>query len=251
VVASRGYYSIVVVFLDNNDKEFFMLDNFEIVPMTNYSAPKYPTHEDALLDPALLKKIPSRWRKNIGAIACMGLLGITTTLSGCFGFGFRNCLNRPICSECGSSHWGGAGGPPIYIVYLTEQEAIDVMKNKAEYMGLNMSDTPPDYTVTFGQGNDSEVRLKLFNEYKNLAFSHVGARNNWSWQDFGEIARDVQNEFDAKDNDILTKVFYTDLRLTCLWTEQDHARIREELKQHLTAQVREFIEFLQAEGIIQ
>jgi len=226
-----------------------MMQSFEITPMTSYKSPNYPTYDDAKNDSTLLKKLPSRWKKNLGALAFMGLLGATTALGGCFGFSLINC-GGPTCPECGSSHWGGAGGPPVYVVYLTEQEAIDVMRNKAEYMGLQMDDTPPDYSVRVGLNNNREVRLKLFNEDKNIAFAHAGARG-WEWDDFEEVASLAQREFDAKDNDLMVNVFHTQLRETCLWAAEDHARIREELKQYLTAQVREFIEWLQAEGIIQ
>ncbi|MCL2555766.1 MAG: hypothetical protein FWE03_01940 [Firmicutes bacterium] len=221
------------------------MNDFELVPLASYNIPKYPTYEDAKLEPKLLKKIPSRWKKNLAALACIGLLsvGTTTALSGCF------ILNRCLNSCLGSCtiHMGGSG-MPIYVVYLTEQEALDVMRNKAEYMGLELNDTPPNISVTASWDN-RQVNLKLFNEDKNIAFSHVGANNFWDWEINKEhIANEAQEAFDEKDSDLIVKVFHSNAISSSRNTrDEDH----EYLKQHLTAQVREFIEWLQAEGIIQ
>jgi len=204
--------------------------DFELSALKDYNPPKYPTYLDAKADPALLKKIPSRWKKNMAALACVGLLGGVTVLSGCF------------FPSGGGGHFGGSGGPPAYIVYLTEQEVIDVIKNKAEYMGLEMKDTPPNIFVTVGWDN-TKVGLHLFNEENNVAFSHVG--NEW-------VASEAQEAFDAKNDDLTVKIFHSGV--SEIWgsaTDEIKTQKTEELKQHLTAQVREFIEWLQAEGIIQ
>ena len=77
-----------------------------IIPMSNYIPPKLPNLQTAKSNPALLKKLPSRWQKNATVIACIGIIG-TMTLAGC-------AQGRP--------HHGGEGVSPFYVVYPTEQE---------------------------------------------------------------------------------------------------------------------------------
>ena len=224
---------------------------FELKPLEKYSAPKYPTYEDAKAKPVLLKKIPARWKRNATALACIGMLGATTLLGGCAPI-FRSCGIG--CSECGGIHFGGSG-VPIYVVYLTEQEAIDVIRNKSEYMGLTLNDNPPDTTVRVGWQNNTEVGLDLFNEEKNIAMSVV--HNSDPWGRHGgnafSIAREAQEAFDEKDDDMITKVLHGGV--ASLWCSRPGQQMRnggiEEVQRHLTIQVREFIEWLQAEGIIQ
>jgi len=229
-----------------------MKQSFEMSPLIDYNQPKYPTYENMKNDPALLKKLPARWKKSLGALACAGLLGTAAMLGlgGCAS-ALRGCTGG--CSDL-QCHFGGAGGPPLYIVYLTEQEAIEVIRNKAEYMGLSMNDSPPDYTVRVGWSNDREVSFGLFNENKNIAFSHIGPRHRYDLYDNFEIlAREAQEAFDEKDNDLIVKVFHNNTDESYTWSLSDEIRadMRENLKRHLTAQVKEFIEWLQAEGIVQ
>ena len=224
------------------------MESFELVPLKKYNPPSYPTYEEARRDRTLLKKLPSRWKKSVGALACVSLLGAASLLGGC-GFLLNGCT----CSRCGSIHFGGSG-TPIYVVYLTEQEAIEVIRNKAESMGLEMKDTPPDISVTI-DGRD--ISLSLFNKENEVAFAHVGAMDSWdvwdqgSWTTSG-IAKRAKEAFDAKENDLAVGVFNTwSVDSVCRPTEEERAETLKWQKQQLTAQVRKFIEWLQAEGIIQ
>ena len=223
------------------------IDEFKLLPLKEYKSPKYPTYLSVDSDRLLLKKLPSRWQKNIGALACVTLLGATTILGGCFGL-FNGCG----CPECGSVHFGGAG-VPAYVVYLTEQEAIGVIRNKAEYLGLELNDTPPDITV-----GDSwrETRLKLFNEEKNIALAHVGPTDRWDFWGNSWQAQNTQTAFnnllENEDSNLTVKVLYSNGEPTrCCPSDEQRAEITQRLKAHLSAQVRDFIEFLQAEGVIQ
>jgi len=274
------------------------IKNFELSALKEYNPPKYPTYQDAKADPALLRKLPSRWKKNIGAFACAALLSGAIMTGGCFipgggngnyngngnngngGHYTENGSNNnnknngnnnngnnngninidDIIASGGGFHHGGSG-VSIYIVYLTEQEAIDVIRGKAEYLGLPMRDTPPNVSVTVSYEDfwgmvDREVGLNLFNADKNIGISHVGnMRWNNQW-----IASEAQEMFDAKNNDLTVGVFHGGVEavnnpenfyIGRPPTETERAEISERLKQHLTAQVREFIEWLQAAGIIQ
>ena len=81
-------------------------DSLNIVPMTNYTPPKLPTLQSAKNNPALLKKLPSRWQKNAAVIACIGIMG---------------AMSLTACDSW--AHHGGAGEEPFYVVSPTETEA--------------------------------------------------------------------------------------------------------------------------------
>ena len=275
--------------------------DFEISPLKAYGVPKYPTHERAWADSDLLKKLPSRWMKNLGALACVSLLGVSVALGGCIpargnGNGENGHGNGNHQTENGNGNGNGSGnngngnhnwadidfdtlqpsgggphfggsGTPLYVVYFTEQEAIDIIRNRANHFGLLMNDTPPDVSVTvkpdedFGSGNyQREIKPALFNKENNVALSYVGGISSTWWWSNREIAEDAKKAFDALDGDLTAGVFHG--RVESFHNQNDffgdhapspeeRAQAGEKLKEHLTTQVREFIEWLQAEGIIQ
>ncbi|MCL2256573.1 MAG: hypothetical protein FWC11_07005, partial [Firmicutes bacterium] len=151
--------------------------------------------------------------------------------------------------DCGSVHFGGSG-VPLYVVQLTEQEAVEVIQNKAEHMGLDLRGTPPNVSVTVGTGqwNQRTIAPMLFDEENNIALAHVGVTDRWDWWGDPETARLAQEAFDEKEGDLNVGVFYS--RGEGVWCKSRNDQVREDLKQHLSAQVREFIENLQAQGII-
>ena len=280
------------------------IENFEIMPLKHYQLPKYPSYEDAKTEPSLLRRLPNRWKKNMAALACVGLLGMATTLGGCFGAscniplpptpstpaypngndngnngnnsnggGYENgnedlCIADIIASGI-SAHHGGSGGPPVYVVYLTEQEALQVIRYKAESLGLSMRSTPPSISVVARQNEHQwaltrEIGVGLFNAEKNIALSHVGGSNWWDWEwSNRQVAQNAQALFNEKDGDMTIKVFHGVSEWAgspIAWNEETRAPVfpqerlietTQTLKQHLKAQVREFIEWLQAGGIIQ
>ena len=209
-------------------------DLFFISPVKRYAPPEYPTCAEAKSDPALLKKVPSKWKKSMRAVACAGLLGVAAFSGAAF--------------SCEFPHFGGAGGPPMYVVHLTEQEALNVIRTKAEYKGFNLDAEPPGYTVQVGGWLD--VGLDLFDEEKGVAFSFI---NRWSrWGGGWWLADEAREMFEHQDNDITVGVFYDEGRFYD-WRgpdEETRAAIKIELEETLSAQVREFIEWLQADGII-
>ncbi|MCL2563710.1 MAG: hypothetical protein FWE08_06715 [Oscillospiraceae bacterium] len=88
-----------------------------LIPAKSYTPPQYPTRADTRGNPALLKKLPSKWRKNAAAVACIGLLGIAL-LSGCTTSSPNG--NGNDCGWDDHLHHGGSGGAPIYVAHLTE-----------------------------------------------------------------------------------------------------------------------------------
>lgn len=214
----------------------------DLFSVKDYIPPKYPTLLEAKSDPQLLKKIPSRWSKNMRVLTCMGLFGLATiTGVGC------NYLPRS-CDDRGH-HGGAGGGGPIYVVYLTEQEALDIIRKKGEKAGLDFSAAPPDNTVTASHiwAGEMTVGIDLFDEENSVAFSYI--HDLWRGREFAISARE---EFAKQEKDFSVGVFYSPM-LAQHWappTEEERAVSRKELEEYLTAQVKEFIEWLQADGII-
>jgi hypothetical protein len=99
----------------------------EISPMKNYSAPNFPTLENARENFAFrdeLKKLPARWQKKTAVLTCMGLMGFAA-LTGCANnLAITNVpVNGPAPVDI---HYGGDGGEsvPFYVAHPTEEEIL-------------------------------------------------------------------------------------------------------------------------------
>ncbi|MCL2412314.1 MAG: hypothetical protein FWC97_11805 [Treponema sp.] len=226
-------------------------------PLKKYSAPKYPAYINAQNNPDLLKKLPSRWLKNTKVLTCLGLMG-AFTLTGCppFDWGSPIWGGNSTCSNCGFPHMGGSGGAPIYIVYLTEQDALNVMREKGESKGLDFSATPPDYSVDIDWGGQNvNFGIDLFDENKNLGLSFVNLREsgwNWCYDSNQHMASQVKEGFAEidMDNGIEVGVMHNPQRHIGLDepNEAERKAAEEILREQLALQVRNF---LLEQGIIQ
>jgi len=203
-----------------------------VSPMKNYAAPKIPALEDVRSDPALLKKMPNRWAT--GAVAAL-LAGIM--LSGCTSI--VDTLNR--------THHGGAG-TPVYVAYLTEQEAWGIIRVQLEKAGLNFNYDPPGYSVTvFGQ----TIGIDLFDKEKNVAIAKFD-----SWGFAREHAELAEEEF-SRQTDINVGVFYTPGMWfdVASWSDraadEERAGARISNEERMIEQVQAFITLLQERGIIE
>jgi len=260
-------------------------DTFSVTPIRKYKSPQYPTYDDARGDSKLLKKLPSRWKKNAKVLACLGLIGTFALVSHAEslagdaeanGYGENNAY---YLKAGGGSfdvtvrmHHGGAGFP-FYVVYLTEQEALNIIRTEAEAAGLRFDSVPPDYTVNIMRailGDNArdrpgmDIRLDLFDEEKNVAFvyldggplRHLFQRRLAIRPLIENPERQITEGFAEHNEDISVGVFIdrgtwprgklVDGKLTDE-TRTETGRI---LAENLTAQVREFIESLRAQGIL-
>jgi len=224
---------------------------FRLSPVKKYEAPKYPVYIQARNNPDLLKKLPSRWQKNANVIGCLGTIGMLT-LTGCPPFFGNN-----ICSECGFAHHGGSGGAPIYIIYLTEQEALSLIQTKAQEAGLNLDSELPDYTVPINVWNKEELGLDFYDEEKDVALTLVNlSESGYQWCNVNlnkNIAETAKKEFAKLENDTTVGVFYNPAKPFGFNEPDEKATEDAEkvLSGNLAAQVQEFINWLQAQGIIQ
>ncbi|MCL2354371.1 MAG: hypothetical protein FWC68_00475, partial [Oscillospiraceae bacterium] len=194
-----------------------------VEPLEEYKTPEYPNQFEARKNPELLNKLPSRWQKNTKVIACIGLVG-TMTLAGFLyinrdsneqGVFPRNTTGNittqiPRYELLVRAHHGGGGGAPIYVVYLTEQEALGIIRAGLEDAGLLFNSRPPNHTVDvtiftgrdhFGMGRDTEVGLDLYSREKSVGISYIAGERN--------SARQVEIEFERQHRNLWVRAFYT------------------------------------------
>jgi len=247
-----------------------------LAPMEEYAAPKFPTYKDE--KPELAKKMPSRWRNKAVIAATVGILG-TTALTGCSVI--ENVMpNYTI--YCPDLHHGGAGGGPIYVVHLTEQEALGIIRSQLEEVGLNLTEISPQLGVTINNvyveddwGDDAfrmfnnDIEMQLLDEENEIGIALVN--RHWGWRLDGECTIDTQarivqqflNEHDLNVGVIFRRSLEIDEAWgeDAVWDEErfiyvngafeervDDARVQ--IENMLIEQIQEFIEQLQEEGII-
>jgi hypothetical protein len=272
-----------------------------IAPAKKYAPPKYPAMAEAKSEPGLLKKLPSQWEKNAAIVAAVGMLGMIS-LTGCEIFDSKiagynpnseNYLNvAPVFA-----HGEGTGSigcdmvaPPVF---LSEEEALAIIKSAARDSGLKFSAKPPEYTATnnkpepksqyswenpkytLGEGS---VGVDLYDDKKGVAVTFISmeaaARNpNMSTITLyrpRELAELTAEDFAGQRGDIALGVFYDP---GTNWESEEHQRVLNEyydnrendweerraqyesdartlIEDDLRAQVRDFIEWLQGQGII-
>jgi len=265
--------------------------------------------EESKLDPSLLKKLPSRWSKKAAVVATMAFVG-TITLSGCDflpsihhgGAGMvphyvqhrteqeiigRIPMRDPIPPDVLQAqldtainaaelnyrtHFGGGGSGPFYVVHITEQEALGIIRANLEMVGFQFNYIPPDSTVEMHWQTD--FGIDLFDEAKGVGISHISwEMNNQPFFSHGgnRLANSVTEAFAQQDNDFSVGVFFnpsTNVSAGQRWwdwearrgeefeppTEEEIAQTQEEVKATLIAQlndqVQAFIRLLESEGIL-
>ena len=137
-------------------------DLLVLIPVEDYVAPNLPTLEENR--PELLKKIPSRWKKKAVIAVAVGFLG-TTALTGC-SVARVDDVSSESMNYCSHPHHGGAGFAPLYVVCLTEQEALGIIRLQLEAVGLNFDRPSQVYSVEVGFRETAQ--FVLINEDEDL-----------------------------------------------------------------------------------
>jgi len=284
-----------------------------ISPIKNYTTPNIPTFGAARDNPALLKRLPNRWRRNAAVLACVGMVGVFS-LSSCgrSSYAPMNVYNEQVQNKNGNEeepfapyndydrdyyvnypydgepehdftiretlvshdgfdlslrvHGGGGGAGPFYIIHLTEQEAIGIIRSKLESAGLDFFAPPTEEAIEASKiviplwrpwmPSDARpavsARLVLFDEDKKV---FVGFIND----DLGTIER-IKREFSELTSPSSWVFKNSGWMAFDTWgIDDEHYRLPSEeqmaeavplLIDHLTFQVERFIELLQSQGII-
>lgn len=259
----------------------------EITPLRDYPRPAYPTaaifHKNRH---RLMRHIPRRWRyeKTVGSILAF------TILSGLCACSLQNgedterdatALSVPLFvhGEGRGSYGCESVAPPVY---LSEDEAAQVIRETAKEYGLSLTgegtvsgDALP-YTSLFGKMDETykgELALDGYDEATGLGYLFVSRNDVAAWQkDIGVYASvetyDMKGTAEKLSDTVKnTAVFYdpgTDSALLDEYflhadTEDRYseenlqayaAAQKAQAEEKLRAQVMDFIAWLQAQGVL-
>ena len=173
-------------------------ERFTLSPMQDYSLPAYPNRESKPV--ATLGKVPVRWAKNAAVLACIGALSLGVLAAcaaqqtqpaapcddGLHGISATYPQSSDWYAESGRefdvevrTHWGGSGAGPFYVAYLTEQEALGIIRSRLCQAGICFDAPVPNYVATAETDWSAEVSatLSLFDEHTRQGI--VFPATNW------------------------------------------------------------------------
>jgi len=272
-----------------------------IKPVKFYDHPQYPDKLEVLNHPELLKSLPERWKSSSRTlIALSALLGLM--LGGCKPS--TDAVLDPDKENDGKSggentrrvewiapifeHGDGRGSfgcvsvaPPAF---LSEEEALDVIRAEAESMGIilgaeilkfeNVRIPETKFYLSEKNKVDSSKKGDLvldgYDDSKNIAVEFVSQDDYSNWRvkegvessvsdyDFLSAAKILRDGLDGKVRDYVVGVFYDpmpELTEEEIWDEsisfeEKEAMLKERSKELLRNQVRDFLEWLKGQGII-
>lgn len=182
----------------------------ELKPVRNYKIPAYPTKEEVLRNPRLLKTLPERWRGNAYAAVALSSL-VFMTLTAC-GNGTKTGKNVPLFIHGEGRGFYGcvAVAPPAF---LSEDEAFDVISEEAKREGITFEKNalvfenvkmPKPYMFDDPQVDEKKeekmgtvkanLTLDGFDETKKIGFEFV---SNDDIQDWSGRGKDVHTPNDV------------------------------------------------------
>jgi hypothetical protein len=277
------------------------------VPVRSYLYPEYPTRQDVQLNPDILKALPERWKAKPAVYAALALT-LSTGLFGCAEHQntspsepsdnlarqqasiTENSSNRPVMRIALQipifEHGAGQGSygcdsvaPPVF---LSEEEARQVIREEAEARGVHFTGTLaiegdqfPETSLLPEEGKPlgtwkGMLELDGYDPDLGIGFEFVSSSDVESWAPEGERSGilDVWNMKDTAErlSQVVqnTAVFYDPgadyeavkfnwhsenddykTRLAQYTAEQKEIMIEE-----LREQVRDFLAWLAAEGVI-
>ena len=241
-------------------------EHFTLSPMQDYSSPAYPSRAEQ--PAAALKKLPVRWVKNAAVLACIGVLGLGALVGAAQGMqsptpydGIHGVVaaglqddnlyaesERTFDVEIVRTHFGGWGAGPFYVVYLTEQEALGIIRNRLYQAGIAFDAPAPDYVATFetSWGHEITARLSLFDEdtRQGLVFP-------WDWQP-EQIEYALRQQFAEQFN--ISATFMGNpsepIGREPTLTDEEKQETGGILNERLIDQVDTFIDQLRVEGVL-
>jgi hypothetical protein len=260
------------------DKDTIDRNTIPVSPVEKYAQPEYPSLSDANDKPDLLQKLPSRWQSNDKVVAAAGLLNTKANIS--------NTLNvAPIFIHGDGT---GAAGCVMVVpsVFLSEQEALAIIKSVAESEGISFNTLPPEYIATKNDDGDyllgeGKVRLRYYDSEKQVAVAYIPMRSakkirknrgvlSVSSYNARRLAEMTAEDLSKQEGNIAVGVFYEpgidrqneEMKLIYLSLrdvsrydrviiDEYKAKEKEIMEKNLREQVHDFIKWLQRQGIIQ
>lgn len=252
-----------------------------LTPLEVYETPEISTLKEAT--PEILKEVPSSWKKK-AVLGTMGMLGLSFLSA---------CTTKPSNGEeayvsslpyevelppelpnwsiinngqhCWMHH-GGSGGGPVYVVYLTEQEALGIVRAELESVGLVLAENERLPKIEIEEGEDRwvqnyEIEIGLINEEHQIAISLVEPQEiqrpffRFNMEGIPEM---IEDEFTVHHPDLSLALFCNPHSWLGWWerdeaslvTDEDKDEAHERLVANLIAQTQSFIQHLRAEETI-
>lgn len=272
----------------------------KLSPIKNYPAPKYPTKIQIIKNPALLRKAPRRWRASPIAGAAL-LFVLSSGLYACASEKFASpeqvydngdisdgkdvdiseerveALSIPLFEHgSGRSSYGCVSvAPPVY---LSEEEAAQVVREEALKMGVDFSSSAKltsdrfPSTNLYGTQTDAvwsgEMMLDGYDEKLGIGFEFVSKEDVNEWEKQDENVHSTVTDYDMNgtaerlsavvNNTVVfydpgtnyELIDYEKLYSDELGYSETEERLRADSIENLREQVRSFLEWLAAEGII-
>jgi hypothetical protein len=263
-----------------------MISKLKVEPVLFYGTPKYPTKDAVRADPLILNTLPRRW-SGMPALCVALSLSLSTGLIGCSNNNDRDDDDDDDLrvSVPFFAHGEGRGAYGCVMVapavYLSEEEALQIIKEEAKAKGVVFDDTKtirgtrfPATNINMGDDEyetwQGSIELDGYDSDLQIGFEYV------SENDVNDWAKETDSWCSVSDYDMKgtaerlskvvknTAVFYepgSDPNAFEMDWEADSETIdkyfgsyeseqKELMLENLRAQVRDFLDWLAAEGII-
>jgi hypothetical protein len=259
----------------------------KIEPVPFYMAPKYPTKSDVLMNPAILNALPQRW-KSLPSLCIALTLTLSSGLYGCTKEDPRDKdeSNKDLkVSVPFFAHGEGRGAYGCVMVapavYLSEEEALQIIREEAEAKGVNFSDTKsikgmnfPATNIYYGDTGyetwKGSIELDGYDTDLQIGFEYVSENDVEQWakktdywcsvseldmmgtaERLSKVVKNTAVFYDPGANtDAYEMDWEADSETRQAYEDAYKSEQKELMQENLRAQVQDFLEWLIAEGII-
>lgn len=254
----------------------------KVKPLKNYREPLYPTRLEILEDPELLERnLPSGWRKSA---EILGLTAILLSMNACIKSGNDNIEKHAVVAPI-FEHGEGRGvdgcvvaAPPVF---LSEEEAIQVIAEEMAKAGINITDrnvTLNNVSIPIkGKLSEADIEylkgkvkweMDILDDDKNIAVEFV-SREDYPYilypryfssvqeYNFKKAAKALAKAIRKKEKGIYVGTFYDPVPKSEYeywketgkkdWEKRDSKEVAAEF---LKEQVKDFVEWLKGQGVI-
>jgi len=253
----------------------------QVKPVLSKAPPQYPTHDFLQEHPELLRIVPERWRRN--PLVLRVLAGVGCLLLAVQSAGAQERANAPASRVAPLFiHGEGRGtfgcivlNPPVF---LSEDEALQVIRGEGGKAGLKFAAAPPTaHQVTLPMTNEcgrdqsdtqkADLVLDGFDKKHKVAFEFVSRNHFKAWEKHGPCSSvsnlDVKGAAETLRSGLAAThglpwvgVFYEPganppwrVSEQVTWEAQE-AAAHQLGEAELREQVRDFIQWLKAQGVI-
>lgn len=259
-----------------------MDQEIKITAVKSYRIPGYPVQEEAVRSPNLLKALPKHWRTK--PAMCLALaFTITSGLCACMGRSGGPGLQIPIF-EHGTGRGSYGCDSVASPVYLSEEEAAQVIREEALLQGVDFSgcktiygDFPATSLYSFRDEHSDpgtwkgSLDLDGYDSHLGIGFEYISEPDVSAWlvdrnpvatvacydmkgtaERMAGMVSDVAVFYDptADFGDFDWSQVGMDTEQYQEYLAQFEAEQKEQMKEQLREQVRDFLTWLAGEGVI-